>query len=107
MPEPLSPLFDELYLQQGLDQSMDEMAIFLGDLSGIEIDVWEFVDPPFAATINGYAYSIASFKFSWQLVPIALRMYTSVLPKMIRHLVPRWRDESLPAYRATASYGNP
>jgi pyruvate,water dikinase len=102
MPEPLSPLFDELYLQQGLDRSMDEMAVFLSDLSGIEINVWDFVDPPFAATINGYAYSIADFNFSWQLVPIALRMYTSVLPKMIRHLVPRWRNESLPAYRALA-----
>ena len=102
MPDPLSPLFDELYLQQGLDRSMEEMATFLGDLSGIEINVWDFVDPPFAATINGYAYSIASFNFSWQLVPIALRMYTKVLPKMIRHLVPRWQNESLPAYRALA-----
>jgi pyruvate,water dikinase len=103
MPEPLSPLFDELYLQQGLDRSMDEMAVFLSALSGIEIDVWEFIDPPFAATINGYAYSVASFNFSWQLVPIALRMYSSVLPKMIRYLVPRWQEESLPAYRAAAA----
>jgi pyruvate,water dikinase len=101
MPEPLSPLFDELYLQQGLDRSMDEIAVFLSDLSGIEINVWDFVDPPFTASINGYAYSIASFNYSPSLVPIALRMYVKVLPKMIRHLVPRWRDHSLPAYQAT------
>jgi phosphohistidine swiveling domain-containing protein len=100
MPEPLSPLFDELYLQKGLDQSMEEIAAFLTDLSGMEINVWDFVDPPFAATVNGYAYSIASFDFSWGLIPIVLRMYAVVLPKMIRYLIPRWRDESLPGYRA-------
>lgn len=99
MPEPLSPLFDELYLQ-GLDQSMEEIAVFLSDLSGIEINVWDFVEPPVTATINGYAYSVASFDFRLKLIPLALRMYTVILPKMIRHLIPRWRDESLPAYLA-------
>ncbi|MGD9091961.1 MAG: PEP/pyruvate-binding domain-containing protein [Anaerolineales bacterium] len=101
MPEPLSPLFDELYLQAGLDHSMDSLAVFLGDLSDIEINVWDFIDPPFAATVNGYAYSIASFNFSWRIIPLALRMYITVLPKMIRHLVPRWREESLPSYLTT------
>ena len=101
MPEPLSPLFDELYLQQGLDHAMGELAVFLEELSGIDIDVWDFLDPPFATTINGYAYSAASFNFSWKLVPIALRMYVVVLPKMIRHLVPRWREHALPTYQAT------
>ncbi len=106
MPEPLSPLFDELYLQNGLDHGMDEIAVFLSDLSGIEINVWDFIEPPFAATVNGYAYSLASFNFSWSLVPIILRMYTTVLPKMIRHLIPRWRDVSLPDYRATIEQWN-
>jgi pyruvate,water dikinase len=100
MPEPLSPLFDELYLQNGLDHSMESLAVFLSDLSGVEINLWDYIDPPFAATINGYAYSTASFKFGPMLFPMALRLYISVLPKMIRHLVPRWRDESLPGYRA-------
>ena len=100
MPEPLSPLFDELYLQNGLDHSMEEITVFLSDLSGIEINLWDFIDPPFAATVNGYAYSIASFEFRWSFIPIILRIYTVVLPKMIRTLIPRWRDESLPGYRA-------
>ncbi len=100
MPEPLSPLFDELYLQEGLDHSMDSMAEFISDLSGIEINVWDFVDPPFAATVNGYAYSVASFKFSPELVPMALRVYIKALPKMLKHLIPRWRDQSLPHYLA-------
>ena len=100
MPEPLSPLFDELYLQNGLDHSMETLAAFMGDLSGIEINVWDFVDPPFAATVNGYAYSIASFNFSPKIIPLVLRVYIIVLPKMIRHLIPRWRDKSLPDYQA-------
>ena len=100
MPEPLSPLFDELYLEEGLDQSMDSLTLFMSELSGIEINVWEFLDPPFAATVNGYAYSIASFNFSPKMVPLALRLYITVLPKMIKHLMPRWKNESLPAYLA-------
>ncbi len=100
MPEPLSPLFDELYLRDGLDDSMESLAAFMGDLSGIEINVWDFLDLPFAATINGYAYSIASFNYSPAIVPLVLRVYIQVLPKMIRHLIPRWRDESLPGYLA-------
>ena len=100
MPEPLSPLFDELYVREGLYHSMEVLAAFLSDLSGFEIDLGAFVQPPFAATVNGYAYSIASFDLSPRLFPLALRMYVTVLPKMLRHLVPRWRDESLPGYRA-------
>jgi phosphohistidine swiveling domain-containing protein len=100
MPEPLSPLFDELYLQNGLDHSMETLTLYMEDISGIEIDLWSFIDPPFAATVNGYAYSIASFNFSPKMIPLAMRIYIVVLPKMIRHLLPRWRDESLPGYRA-------
>jgi pyruvate,water dikinase len=100
MPEPLSPLFDELYLQGGLDQSMQELAGYIGDLAGFEIDVWDFVEPPFAATVNGYAYSIASFNFSWKLIPTIIRMYTIVLPKMIQYMIPYWQHKALPAYLA-------
>jgi pyruvate,water dikinase len=101
MPEPLSPLFAELYLEDGLDYSMETLTAFMGDLSGIKINIWDFLDPPFAATVNGYAYTIASFNFSPKIIPLVLRLYIIVLPKMIRHLIPRWRDESLPGYRAT------
>jgi pyruvate,water dikinase len=102
MPEPLSPLFDELYVRDGLYHSMETLGVFLSDLSGVEIELRAFVDPPFAATVNGYAYSIASFNYSPELIPIIVRMYVKVLPKMIRHLVPRWRDESLPGYLAVS-----
>lgn len=101
IPEPLSPLFEELYLEEGLGQSFNEMADFIGDLANMEIDVWDFIDPPFATTVNGYAYTIASFSFSWRLVPTILRMYTVALPRMIRHMVPYWRGQALPNYLST------
>jgi phosphohistidine swiveling domain-containing protein len=100
MPEPLSSLFDELYLEEGLDQSMESLTVFMSDLSGIEIKLWDFIDPPFAASVNGYAYSIASFNFSPKMVPMALQIYITVLPKMIKHLMPHWENEALPNYLA-------
>jgi pyruvate,water dikinase len=100
MPEPLSPLFAELYLQEGLGQSLEEMVAFMGDLIDMKIDMWDFIQPPFATTINGYAYSAASFDFRRQLIPALLRLYIVALPKMIRYMLPRWRDEALPSYLA-------
>ena len=35
MPEPLSPLFDELYVREGLDQSMDNLLKMMGDTGGV------------------------------------------------------------------------
>ena len=104
MPEPLSPLFDELYLQEGLDGSMQALADFMSELSGLRIDIWDIIPPPFATTVNGYAYSIASFEISPKLIPFVMRIYVVVLPKMIRHLYPRWRDQSLPAYRTRIAH---
>ncbi len=101
MPEPLSPLFAELYLEEGLDRSVSELSTLMSDLAGFEFDMWDFVEPPFATTINGYAYSVASFDFRWRLVPLLLRVYATAVPKMARHMLPRWRDEVAPAYRAT------
>ena len=54
--------------------------------------------------MNGVMFHKKIFNFNRILIPIALRMYTMVLPKMIRYLIPRWRDESLPAYRATIKH---
>ena len=101
MPEPLSPLFEELYLQEGLDQSVREITIFMSDLFGFEFDMWDFVPPPFATTVNGYAYSAASFDFRWRLVLQILRIYTTALPRLLRYMLPHWRDEALPGYLAT------
>ncbi|MBI1294393.1 phosphoenolpyruvate synthase [bacterium] len=101
MPEPLSPLFAELYLEEGLSKSFDEMALFMGKLADTELNVWDFVEPPFAITVNGYAYTIGSFQLRRELIPKFLGFYVQVLPKMIQHMVPYWRDNGLPTYLST------
>ncbi|MBX3001580.1 MAG: hypothetical protein KF893_23865 [Caldilineaceae bacterium] len=98
MPEPLSPLFDELYLEEGLGRSIDEMIDFMSQVAGVKFDMWEFIEPPFATTVNGYAYSIASFEFRLEFMPKLLYMYIVALPRLIRHMLPYWREEALPVY---------
>ncbi|MCZ6641188.1 MAG: PEP-utilizing enzyme [Gammaproteobacteria bacterium] len=100
MPEPLSPLFDELYLTIGLDQSMDE---FITEL-GVPFDFDAIIDRPMFLTVNGYAYCRANYKFSWRLVRLIPRIiywYATAIPRLMKNLIPLWRDEKLPAYLGT------
>jgi pyruvate,water dikinase len=101
MPEPLSPLFDELYLQEGLDQSIDAFLAFLGNSRPLEQFVDEYIERPFFVTVNGYAYSRVGIDFHWKLIPLILQVYVTALPTLLRRWLPYWRDEALPAYRAT------
>ena len=100
MPDPLSPLFAELYLQDHLDKSivnlMDEME------SPFDIDL--FIERPLFATVNGYAYLRADYRLSWRLiwlVPQILYWYVGFLRRFLPTVIPRWRDERMPAYLAT------
>ena len=100
MPEPLSPLFEELYLETGLDRSMDG---FLRRL-GLNVDIGDFIERPMFRTVNGYAYCIASYKLSWRMlgqIPKIIYWYLTNLSKIFRNSIPDWRDEGLPAYRET------
>ncbi|MEM8533247.1 MAG: PEP/pyruvate-binding domain-containing protein [Chloroflexota bacterium] len=105
MPEPLSPLFEELYVQEGLDLSIDKLIAFMGDLSNTNNLIQEFMREAmpgsFATTVNGYAYSMASFNFTWKSIVQVLHMYVKLLPPMFREGVPHWREQSLPTYLAT------
>jgi pyruvate,water dikinase len=62
MPEPLSPLFEDLYLREGMDLSMDNLMHIAGygDLVGA-------IEHPWYITVNGYAYMRGSFNVTWQL----------------------------------------
>ena len=105
MPEPLSPLFEELYVREGLDLSIDTMLAFMDDLIDTNKLLQEFkqesLPGPFAITVNGYAYSMASFNFTWKGIVQVLQMYVKLLPAMLREGVPHWREQSLPTYLAT------
>ena len=98
MPEPLSPLFEELYLREGLKLAMDQNLEMLGysDLVGGS-DL-----PPFA-TINGYAYLCASIPINWKGLPkfLAALFGGKTMRATFVHGIPYWRDEVLPAHLRT------
>ncbi len=99
LPEPLSPLFDELYLRDGLEASIDDMMAFFGmDYLRVE----DFIDRPMFATVNGYAYLRADYKLRWSTVPAILRATFDEFRMMFGdEMGAYWREQALPSYLAT------
>ena len=102
MPGPLSPLFDELYLGEGIERAIPGI---IEDFGMAAFDIDSVVPPPFLVTVHGYAYSSAEYtlgpplkfaKMIWQILPAYIKLVTT----LTRTAVPRWRDERLPAYKA-------
>jgi pyruvate,water dikinase len=97
MPGPVSPLFAELYLQQGLEPGADAIVAALG----VSEELMQLVERPLLATINGYAYMRATYAFRWSLVPALLRASVSIFSTIFRSGIGLWRDVRLPAYLLT------
>jgi pyruvate,water dikinase len=97
MPEPLSPLFDELYLREGLELSIDAMMEFFR-MTYLRVE--DFVDRPLFTTINGYAYTRANYKpVKWGAIPMFLRVTVDEFRIMFgNETLVYWREEALPAY---------
>jgi pyruvate,water dikinase len=100
MPEPLSPLFDELYLREGLELSIDAMMEFFR-MTYFRME--DFVDRPLFTTINGYAYTRANYKpLRWSTIPMFLRVTVDEFRIMFGdETLVYWREEALPAYLTT------
>lgn len=98
MPEPLSPLFEDLYLNQGMDQTMNALMGALGEVGEISLDFDDLMPYRFADTINGYAYTTGSFKMStknlWSIVKIYSRIF-----RFFKILAFDWDGEVLPTYQ--------
>ncbi len=99
MPDPLSPLFDELYLN-GLDDSATAMQTAMGVPRFIMVGLF---DKPQFATINGYAYMRASMNIRWWsaplIIPGLLIAMVAGVTKMLRNAgIKYWRDDVLPDY---------
>ncbi|WP_028265965.1 PEP/pyruvate-binding domain-containing protein [Arthrobacter sp. MA-N2] len=98
MPEPLSPLFEELYLSDGMELAMQmdmEMLGYPGVVANTGL--------PSYATVNGYAYMCASFTINARGL---LKLLASLLGgKTMRatfvQAIPYWRDEVLPGHLKT------
>jgi phosphohistidine swiveling domain-containing protein len=95
LPEPLSPLFDELYVGEGLELSIDAM-MGLFRLTSFRLE--DITDRPFFATVNGYAYSRANYKLSWRTAPALLRVTLEEFRILFREAPAYWREQALPAY---------
>ena len=100
LPEPLSPLFDELYVREGLERSIDAlMELF----RNVQFSLDDVAERPIFTTINGFAYSRATYKLSWRAVPTLLRVTSEEFRIMFGgRLLTYWRDQALPAYLAAA-----
>jgi phosphohistidine swiveling domain-containing protein len=97
LPEPLSPLFEELYLRDGLERSLDALTAFLR-MPYFHMEA--IGGRPFFTTVNGYAYQRASFSPSWSAVPMLARATFDGWRIMWGEGVVHWRDQALPSYLA-------
>jgi pyruvate,water dikinase len=100
MPEPLSPLFAELYLDQGLGRSFSEVVRVMGYPDSIG----EFYPPPHFTTVNGYAYMRADVVVSVKSALLLIRAMVTGPIWLFRHGVAYWRDEGLPSYLETIAH---
>jgi pyruvate,water dikinase len=98
LPEPLSPLFDELYVREGLELSIEAFMAFFG-MTYLRLE--DVADRPFFTTVNGYAYSRANYKLSWSTVPTILRATVDEFRFLFREAPAYWREHALPSYLAT------
>jgi pyruvate,water dikinase len=59
----------------------------------------DFADRPFFATVNGYAYSRASYKLGWRAIPMLLRAWVGGWRRMFGgEGLAYWQHQTLPAY---------
>jgi rifampicin phosphotransferase len=98
MPEPLSPLFEELYLKEGMELAMDKALELTGE-SDLVVDT----GLPWYTTVNGYAYLCASSTINWGGLARSLPALLSgkTIRETFRRGIPYWRDEILPAHLRT------
>ena len=98
LPEPLSPLFDELYVREGLELSIDAFMAFFR-ITYLRLE--DVADRPFFITVNGYAYSRANYNLRWGAIPKFLRVMIDEFRILFREAPTYWREQALPTYLAT------
>lgn len=99
MSEPLSPLFEELYLGDGLDRGMDQLMEALG----LPMNLNALIHRPMFLTVNGFGYLRYDIRMGWgmvALIPKILYFYVTGLPELIRTLTQRWEENGLSTYQA-------
>ena len=103
MPEPLSPLFEDLYLRQGIDKSIGTLIETMAEMGGAELNWEEMLPHGFAGTINGYAYTTGSFNMSGENLKAILKIYANI-SKFFKLPGFNWEGVALPTYQASIAY---
>ena len=103
MPEPLAPLFAELYLRQGFEQSLKAIAA-IPAVTGSQDLFARLISGPFLTTVNGYGYSRANFPLPREELPQTLLAIARWFRWFLSHGVDYWQEEGLPAYLATIAH---
>ncbi len=98
MPEPLSPLFEDLYLNQGMDKTLDKLLAAMAEIGNVSFDFDAMVPHGFTGTINGYAYTVGSFKMSRSNLIAILRIYARFY-KFFKLSAFDWDGVVLPDYQ--------
>ncbi len=100
MPEPLSPLFEDLYVKRGLKQSIAELFQIMAAAGNVQIELDDFMAHSFAATINGYAYTTGSYTMTPRNLWAIAKIYTRIF-KLFKMPMFDWEKSVLPTYQAT------
>ena len=103
MPDPLSPLFEDLYLRQGLDKSIGLLMETMAEIGGTELDWNEMIPHSLAGTINGYAYTTGSFNMTGDNLKAILKIYANIF-KFFKISAFDWEGVALPTYQASIAY---
>ena len=103
MPEPLSPLFAELYVRQGFEQSLKAIAT-IPAVTGSQDLFARLIGGPFLTTVNGYGYSRANYPLPREELPQTLLAIARWFRWFLSHGVDYWQEEGLPAYLATIAH---
>ncbi len=98
MPEPLSPLFEDLYLQRGLDRTMEDLIARMGRAADVRFNMATLLPDGFARTINGYAYSTGSLNLDAENLKATLRVYAR-MGRLMRMREFDWEGTVLPTYQ--------
>jgi len=99
MPEPLSPLFADLYVEQGLSRTAQGLLAMMTRVGDIEMDFDEFMPHGFATTINGFGYSTGTYKVKPRMMKVYLR-----LGQLLKQPDLDWEGTVLPGYQATIAH---
>lgn len=100
MPEPLSPLFEDLYLEQGLMHSVQDLIDMMARVTDVDFDFNKFTPHGFAVTINGYAYTTGSFDMNAELVWTIIKIYARIF-RLFGQPEFDWEKSVLPNYQDT------